>query len=301
MTSTDSSLNTAGPSIGTMARIEALRLARHPVFVIANLISFGWVVLFAVQATDAEPPSDLMSWPVIPAFFVGLTSLVLMARQTRSTEAAAEAMHAAPGTEAQRTLALALACLVPFAHGLAFVVAEIAVAGITKPDPAEWWFGTLPNLEVLASLVALAPVACLGGGLLGVLVGRWLRFPGAAAVVVLVMVVVCMLGMYPSEETSHPVLRLFAPWATFHSGTNEEDGTQVLYGGSPYFYLGYVLCLCAAAVIAAMWHDRVARTRELRLTFVAVVVVGLAALGLAMTTGTTDNRRSDPVASFDGT
>lgn len=299
MTSTDSSLNTAGPSVAAMARIEAGRLARNPFFLLANLVSLGFVVLFAVQATDAEPPSDLLSWPVIPAFFVGLTSLVLMARQTRSTEAAAEAMHAAPGTEAQRTLALALACFVPFLHGVLFILAEVALAAAKSPDPQEWWFATLADVEVWVILVALAPVACLGGGLLGVLVGRWLRFPGAAAVVVVLLVVGCMLGMYPSEETSHPVLRLFAPWASFHSGTNEEDGTQVMYGGSPYFYLAYICCLCAAAVIAAMWHDRVARTRQLRIAFAGVVVVGLAALGLSMTTGTSENRVSDPVASFD--
>lgn len=299
MTSTDSSLDTGGPSLAAMTRIEAKRLVRHPVFILANLVTFGLLALFAVKGSEDRPPSDLLSWPVVPAFFVGLTSLVLMARQTRSTEAAAEAMNAAPGTEGRRTLALALACLVPAASGLLYVIAEVAVAATQDPAPQEWWFGTLPDAHVWAALLANAPVACLGGGLLGVLVGRWLRFPGAAAVVVVVLAVVCMLGQYPAEETTHPVLRLWTPWASWQSGTNEEDGTMVAYGGNAVFYLLYTLCLCVAAVVAAMWHDRVSRTRQLRTVFAGAVLVGLAGLGLAMTTGTTDNRTSDPVPWFE--
>ena len=42
----------------------------------------------------------------------------------------------------------------------------------------------MPDWQVWSILLALGPVACLGGGLLGVLTGRWLGFPGAAAVVV---------------------------------------------------------------------------------------------------------------------
>jgi len=281
-----------------MAKIEAKRLVRNPFFLLANVVSFGLLVMMAVQGTEAKPPGDLLSWPVIPAFFIGLTSLVVMARQTRSTEGAAEAITAAPGTEAQRTLALGLACLVPAVSGLVFMLAEIAVAATQKPVSTEWWFGTMSDAHVLAALAANAPVACLGGGLLGVLVGRWLRFPGAAAVVVVALVAVCMFGQFPAEETTHPVLRLWTPWSSWQSGTNEEDGTAVAYGGSAIWYLVYTICLCGSALIAAMWHDRVARVAQLRALFAGVVVIGLAALALSMTTGTTANRTSDPAPWF---
>jgi hypothetical protein len=279
-----------------MARIEARRLALHPAFILANVVAFGLVAWFVIGVKEDDYVGDLLSWPVIPAFFIGLTSLVLMARQTRSTEAAAEAMAAAPGSEADRTRALCLAALVPMLSGLVFVVAEVAIAAGFGVAPQEWWFGTMPDVQVWAALLANGPVACLGGGLLGVLVGRWLRFPGAAAVVVVLLVVADMLGMYPGEETSHPVLRLVAVWASWQSGTN-TDGTATLYGGNAVGYLVYVVCLCAAAAIAAIWHDRTARTSRLRSAFAGVVVVGLLGLALAMTTGTTDNRVSDPVPS----
>ena len=75
----------------------------------------------------------------------------------------------------------------------------------------------------------------------------------------------------------------------------ETDGTATLYAGNPAFYLIYLLCLCAAAALVAIWHDRTARTGRLRAAIVGVVVVGLAALALAMTTGNDDNQASKSI------
>ena len=176
-----------------------------------------------------------------------------------------------------------------------WVAAMLVVVAANPVAPQEWWFGTAPDLHVWSVLVALGPVAGLGGGLLGLLTGRWLRFPGAAAVVLLVTVVVCMLGQ-GLAESSHPTWRLFTPWATFQSGTN-EDGTATLYAGNATFYLLYALCLCAAAYLTATWHDRTVRTSRTLAVLGGVVVLGLLSLGLAMTTGIDGNRVSDPVPS----
>ena len=228
---------------------------------------------------------DALSTPVIPAFFIGLTSLVATARLTRSTEAALEAVATAPGSEARRTAALALACLVPFAAGAVWTALLLLATTSRGVAPQEWWFGTLPDWQVWSILFALGPVACLGGGLLGVLTGRWVRFPGAAAVVVVALVALDLVAQMPFAYESTSQLRLWVPWAMFHSGT-ETDGRATILAGNPLAYLGYVLCLCAVAALVAIWHDPTARTRQLRALIAGVVVAGLACLALAMTTGT---------------
>jgi hypothetical protein len=288
---------TGSPSLAAMARIEAKRFARHPVFVLAVVLAIGLEVLFWALA-DGEPSSDLLSMPVLPAFFIGLSSILVAARLVRSTEGAAEAMDTAPGTEARRTLAVAIAGLVPFAAGLAWVAVMLGIIAAWPPYPQDWWFGTAPDVHVWGILLALGSIPCLGGACLGVLTGRWLRFPGAPAVVILLTVAAC-IGSGALADTRWSELRLFAPWALFHSGT-WPDRTQVLYAGNPSVYALYLLCLCAAAVIVAMWHDRTARTPRLKAALAAVVVVGLACLAVAMTTGIQENWRSDPLPEIVG-
>ena len=278
-----------------MAGIEARRLARHPVFLTGVVLAFAVLVLMYVL-DDRPVLGDVLSIPVIPAFFIGLTSLVATARLTRSTETAVEAVATAPGTEARRTIALAVACLVPFAAGLVFCGVLVAMATARGVAPQEWWFATMPDWQVWSILLALGGVSCLGGALLGVLTGRWVRFPGASAVVVVAVVAICMVGQLPLAYGESSELRLWLPWAMFHSGTM-PDGTAVMYAGNPGFYLGYVLSLCAAAALVAVWHDRSARTPRLRAAIGGVVVVGLACLALAMTTGSSDNQVADPIRS----
>ena len=291
---TDLALPSSSTSLRTMAGIEARRLARHPAFIIGNVLGFGVLVLMKVL-DDAPAFGDVLSTPVVAAFFIGLPTLVATARLTRSTEATAEALGTAPGTEADRTKALAVACLVPFAAGLLWLGLLLVVTVTESVHPNEWWFGTMPDWQVWSILLALAPVACLGGGVLGVLTGRWLRFPGAPAVMVVAVVVVTMVGSLPFAYEKTSELRLWVPWAMWHSGNNPEDGTADLLAGNPFFYLLYLLCLCAAAALVAMWHDRSARTRRLRMAIVGVTVVGLACLALSMTTGSSENQRSEPV------
>jgi hypothetical protein len=292
MTDTSTSLARSG-SLSAMAGIEARRLARSPIFVAGVVLAFGILALM-VALNDDPAFVDLLAIPVIPAFFIGLTSLVATARLTRSTEVAVEAVGTAPGTEAQRTAAVAIACLVPGTAGLAFVVVEVVLARSIGVAEQEWWFGTLPDWQVWSMLLALGPVACLGAALLGVLTGRWLHFPGASAVVVVALVAVTFGGSVSVAASSRSELRLWVPWPMWHSGS-KADGTQELLAGNPLPYLGYALCLCLAAALAAVWHDRSARTTRLRLAIGATVVVGIACMVLAMTTGNPDNLVSDPV------
>ena len=259
----------------------------------ASLLGLVVLGLYVVLVDDETGIRVVLSLPLLGAFYIGLASVIAAAMLTRSTEVAEEAVATAPGTEARRTLALAAAGIPPLVAGLVFSVALVVLAKVIGVAPQEWWFGTLPDWQVW-SIVLQCPVACLDGALLGVLAGRWLRFRGASAVVVVALIVVTLLGQAPLLDTDSSEWRLWVPWALWHTGDN-PDGTQTLIAGNPAAYLGYLLALGALAVLGAMWHDRTARTPRFGALVAAVAVASVALFVLAATTGSHDNRDSDPI------
>ena len=278
-----------------MAVIESRRMARHPVFILGVALGFGVLGLYVVLVGDETGIPAVLTLPLLGAFYIGLTSVIAAARLTRSADVAIEAVATAPGTEARRTLALAATGVPPFVAGLVFSGAlVVAVRGIGVA-PQEWWFGTLPDWQVW-SIVLQCPVACLDGALLGVLAGRWLRFRGAPALVLVSLLVVTLVGLEVFLETSYSEWRLWVPWALFHSGDN-ADGTQTLLAGNPAAYLGYLLSLGVLAVLGAMWHDPTVRTSRFRILVALVAASALAFFVLGATTGNQDDRVSDPIPS----
>jgi hypothetical protein len=87
--------------IWPLARLEAVRYARHPVFLVG--------LLFGVLAGAGERGPIELDFQVIPAFFIGVFGIVIAARLTRSTDRSGPIVDAAPASQTKRTAALCLA------------------------------------------------------------------------------------------------------------------------------------------------------------------------------------------------
>jgi len=227
--------------------VEAERFARHPLF----LTGLGLCGLTTALTVRNRAPDMVTGF--LPAVFIGVFSMLVAYRLTRSTGASAEAVDAAPTPPTIRTAALCLACLVPTAAGAAWL-ALFSTALSVRP-PARWAYGTFGTADVLAMLASQSVIACLGASLLGVAAGRRLRFPAAAPVLVIAVVGWAILAPQPTFNDStarlSTALRLFSPFAFFQS-VGPGNAYMESYPGSPIWYVGWLLALCGLAVVAAL-------------------------------------------------
>ncbi|HWH30453.1 MAG TPA: hypothetical protein VNU26_16135 [Mycobacteriales bacterium] len=271
-------------TVRQLARLEARRFGRHPLFLVGVLFS---VITMVAIADDRSP--DSLTNGVIPSFFLGVLSMVVSYRLTRSTAPAAEAVDAAPTSGTTRTAALCLAGLVPAAAGVVWLAVMYVVFAVWPPDA--WAWATFDAADRLAIFTAQSAVAGLGAALLGVVVARWLRFPGAIVLAVVVLLAWVLsaqaVAAVDAPSTLGAALRMTAPFTVW---TSVDPGSASIdtWLGSPAWHLLYLLTLCALAATAAMLRDAAGRTRVvlLRVGGACAVVAVLAAL--AATTGGID-------------
>ena len=192
---------------------------------------------------------------------------------TRSMRASEPVVGVTPVTRPARTAALCAVAIVPLAYGCLTLIAFLRVHSVS--DPA---YGAFSPSARIAVLVGQIVVPSLGGPLLGVALGRWVRFPGAAFVLFLVLwswvSLVTIVSMSHPDSAPVAVLRLFAGFAffTLHS----DAGGVTAWRGSPWFFIGWQLALCAIAVLVALLRgaEGRVRTRIIR----ALAIAGVAAL-----------------------
>jgi hypothetical protein len=266
----------------TLARADARRFARHPLFVFGAGF-LGVLVVAALFQRDTGPSP--MTPTVLIAFFLGVFGFVVAHRLTTSLRRSGDLVGTLPVGDRQRTAALCLACLVPAAVAsviVAFMIIEGAIwppEGIPASKPVAW-FADEPDLAILAALIALGPVAALGGPLLGVAVARWAPFRGSA----LVTVVLLVFGTAMPSAAASP-WRAIPPWAVLADEFVDENGklssSSLVPDVSPQWYLGYVLCLCGLAVVAALLRDPVSR-RPLVWTGIGLTVAAIGCFALTV-------------------
>lgn len=247
------------PTLRALAVAEARRFARHPLFLL------GIAILLIPMADSVIRQNGGGANPMVGtlyiAFLIGVLGFVVAHRLTTSLLRSRDLALTAPVDRQYRTLALCLACLVPALAGVVVAVFMLANAAIWPPvgDPPSAsvaWFRDYPAVDVLATLVAMGPVAALGGPLLGVAVARWAPFRGSALVGVVTLV---FLTMLPSESPSP--WRFLSAWPVMvNEYVKEGEGGPIVRssfvpGVEPVWILGFLLCLCGLAAVAALLRD----------------------------------------------
>jgi hypothetical protein len=245
------------PAVRALARVEAKRFARHPLFLLGIAIMLIPVVAaFFQQDTGANP----MFGTLFIAFLIGVFGFIVAHRLTTSMLRTRDLASTTPVNRQQRTLALCLACLVPAAAGVVVAILMLITAAIWEPvgDPVTAhvaWFRDDPAIDVLSTLIAMGPVAALGGPLLGVAVARWAPFRGSALIGVVTLV---FLTAVPSESDAH--WRALSAWPLLVDEYVDDGGGPIVRssfvpGVEPIWEMFFLLCLCGLAVVAALLRD----------------------------------------------
>jgi hypothetical protein len=241
--------------------IQAGRFARHPLF----LLGLAFLGLNMLAMYDDSPTSpSAASEHVFVSFFVGVIGLIVAARLTRTEDRALALLPSAPVPATTRTLALVGACFVPASVGLLWFAWRL-LTWVSMPPPGELVAAFGGWGPILAFNIGGSVVTCFGGAVLGVAVGRWLRFPGAEVLFALVLcvVVVFMVGGGLAQRSANEwhIVYLTAtamPWTDWVLIDRTDDLTLDLVGvrdGSPYGHLLYAVGLTGLAIWAAVMKD----------------------------------------------
>ena len=196
-----------------LAARETRRFVLNPVFLFA--------VAITVYALWAGPGTvtDIDTANPYPAIFLGGFGMMAAYWLTRSMRASEPVVGVTPVTRLARTAALCAVALVPFACGCLALLRFVQLIPASSP-----LYGPFSPSARVAVLVGQIVIPALGGPLLGVALGRWVRFPGAAFVLFLLLygwvTLVTILSMSHQNSAPVAVLRLFAPFAFFTSTGN---------------------------------------------------------------------------------
>ena len=264
-----------------LAGRETRRLVLNPVFLFAVVITAWWT--WAGRGTAV---ADIGLVNAFTAIFLGGFGMMATYWLTRSMRASEPVVGVTPVTQPVRTAALCAVAIVPFGCGCLALLRFVQLIPVSSP-----LYGAFSPSARVAVLVGQIVIPALGGPLLGVALGRWVRFPGAAFVLFLLIYgwvsLVTILTMSHASSALVAVLRLFAPFAFFtYTGDTHSAGFAVTaWRGSPWFFLGWQLALCAIAVLVALLRgaEGRVRTRIIRALGIAgvaaLILLVLAALG----------------------
>lgn len=267
-------------ALRALAAVEAGRYLRSPLFLIGTALLLWSTIVATKDLAKNAPVDDPGDLVFLPAVFLGLLGVLVAYQLARSLEASGEALGAGPSDGVRRTVALCLASLVPAAVALLWV-GWITAALVIQKIPLSAAISPGERAAILFSGV----VCATGGPLFGVLVSRWAHFQGAGLVAMVLLagwtlLSAASLALPPSRGGT--LLHLIAPFTGWVSADGPRRPAWVA-GGSPGWYLAYLILLCGLAVTAASMPGTTGSRRGRLLRLLGVLgAAAIACLVLAV-------------------
>lgn len=261
-----------------LGSVEARRMLMHPSY----LFCFGFTIVAGLSLVwgDNVGPDPVRGLPysatlLFGALFYPLTTVVAANRVAAATmrRAPQETLGVTPTLERDRTLGACLGLLRgPVLIGVIVMLFLDVIAPLSPADsipPALTPRGVLEHLQV--------PAVILGGGLLGIALARWIRFPGALPLVVLAL----WFGHFVvAAETATGGLVSGATWLVLIPTWLFSDATMLTLSpiSQEMCHLVYLLGLSLLAGVAALLHAPGRRGPLLATGAVIAVVTTIAGL-----------------------
>jgi hypothetical protein len=267
-------------AFAALAARELRRFVLNPVFLLSVVLA-AWLLWGYSRSTGPVPEIDeIVGYPAILLGGLGMMATFSLTRSMRASE---PVTGVAPVSLPVRTAALAVVAAVPFALGVLALFAFMRIYPVSSPV-----YGAFSTSARVAILVSQIAVPSLGGPLLGVALGRWVRFPGAAFVLFLLLfgwvnLVTVPTVFFSADSAPATVLRMFSPFAFFT--LHEPSHPVTSWRGSPWFFLGWQLALCAGAVLFALLRGADGRVRFRIVRALAIVLAAAAILLVLAGTG----------------
>jgi hypothetical protein len=254
--------------VPALVRQEGRRLVLHPAFAVGLALT---TLAFLFTTFQDQAHRDVIGAITSgPTFFVGVLALfaanLVTTRDRRA--GSTELLMPLPAREHDRTRALIVASLVP---ALATLLLVLLFHGLFL---VLHFYGRVPG----PGLLLQAAVTVWGGGLLGILVGRWAPVRPAA-----VLAVVLLVAGNVWTEGAEPQRRLFGAmtsWLVWNTRNPNKD--TPLIDGSPGWHIAYLLSLCCLAATVALLRTAPRRGGLLVLAALccaAAVLTGIAQVG----------------------
>lgn len=246
---------------------EGWRMVTSPVMAVAAVLALFPLGVGSLTKAGRDDFTVTAIYAFLVYLFllwVGLLAYVAAHLVTSSPRrsGAERVLAALPGTERQRGLAACAGAVV--GPGLV----TLLVTGLLAWLGSQFDVGPDGEQPFSGAELAQLPLIVIGGGIFGVVLATWLRFPGSLP---LGFVTLVFSTLWLVDEARPEGVRWFVPFTT---ATDFYDASWT-HGGSQGWHAVYLVCLGALGVCAVALRQRAGRGRWL---VAAGTVLALTAL-----------------------